>query len=95
MRRTMLLGRLILVMVAGAAALACGGSSSETPPPLEPHPMNLHYSRAATRLGNEIEAPSASATVQGNQPVDVPENEVDDVVPAAPRTWGSDPPKKK
>jgi hypothetical protein len=35
----------------------CGGSSSETPPPLEPLPANLHYSRSATTLPGELGAP--------------------------------------
>jgi len=92
----MLLGftRLTAVFASGVA-LGCGGSSSETPPPLEPHPMNLHYSRAATTLGNEVEEPAVSADAGANQPRDVPEDEVDEVVPAAPRTWGSGAPKAK
>jgi hypothetical protein len=42
----------------------CGGSSSETPPPLEPSPVNIHYNRSATTLPGEVTAspkPVASA----------------------------------
>ena len=85
---------LATVILASGVVLGCGGTSSETPPPLEPHPMNMHYSRSATTLGNEIELPVV-ADAGVNEPRDVPENEVDEVVPAAPRTWGSDKPLNK
>jgi hypothetical protein len=87
-----------LAVAASAVALACGGSSSETPPPLEPHPMNLHYSRAATTLGtDELHVPGAEGGERAdpNQPRDVPEDEVDEVTPAAPPTWGSGRPKAR
>jgi hypothetical protein len=90
----MLEGRMLVLIFASGALASCGGSSSETPPPLEPHPMNLHYSREATTLGNEIEAPIV-ADAGANQPKDGAEDEEDEVVPLAPRTWGSDKPKNK
>jgi hypothetical protein len=40
---------------------SCGGSSSETPPPLEPSPANVHYSRSATTLPGEIGTPTHAA----------------------------------
>ncbi len=48
--------------IAGAALFfvtlaSCGGSSSETPPPLEPLPANVKYSRAATTLPGELGTP--------------------------------------
>jgi hypothetical protein len=93
-RWAMLQGRLsVLILVSGALS-SCGGSSSETPPPLEPHPLNLHYSREATTLGNEIEAP-VIADAGASQPKAAPEDEAEEVVPVAPRTWGSDKPKNK
>jgi len=46
---------------------SCGGSSSETPPPLEPLPANVKYSRAATTLPGEIGTPVKPA------PGDAPE----------------------
>jgi hypothetical protein len=84
--------RLSAVILASAALFACGGSSSETPPPLEPHPRNLHYSRAATTLGNDVEllAPDSddAGASQAREPSD---DEPDDFAPAAPRTWGGEP----
>jgi hypothetical protein len=47
-----------------ATLAGCGGSSSETPPPLEPLPVNVHYDRSATTLPGELGAsvkPAASA----------------------------------
>lgn len=89
--------RTLLPIVVSGAVLSCGGSSSETPPPLEPHPLNLHYSRAATTLGEP--EPVATATATGQVPRDVPEDEVDEPVINAPRTWGGEraapPPKLK
>lgn len=47
---------------------SCGGSSSETPPPLEPLPANVKYSRAATTLPGELGTPvmpASSGTAEG------------------------------
>ncbi|HVR21027.1 MAG TPA: hypothetical protein VMS65_15050, partial [Polyangiaceae bacterium] len=46
--------RPVLLFVAASVAGACGGSSSETPPPLEPLPVNLHYDRSSTALSGEV-----------------------------------------
>lgn len=43
-----------LVLAVLASLASCGGSSSETPPPLEPLPVNMHYSRSATTLPGEL-----------------------------------------
>lgn len=43
-----------LILAVLASLASCGGSSSETPPPLEPLPVNVHYSRAATTLPGEL-----------------------------------------
>ena len=78
------------VVLAFTALVSCGGSSSETPPPLEPHPLNLHYSRASTALNEPAlePEPAADAGVSTEpKPRDVDENE--DV--PAPRTWGGEP----
>ena len=40
---------------------ACGGSSSETPPPLQPLPVNVHYDRSATTLPGELGTPVPAA----------------------------------
>jgi hypothetical protein len=71
-----------------SAASACGGSSSETPPPLEPHPMNLHYDRASTALSGEVplaEADAGAGVVRSN---DLPAEEKP--APPARSTWGTD-----
>jgi hypothetical protein len=56
-----------LLATAGAALFfvtlaSCGGSSSETPPPLEPLPANVKYSRAATTLPGELGTPVKPAS---------------------------------
>jgi hypothetical protein len=61
---------------------SCGGSSSETPPPLEPLPVNVHYNRSATtlpgELGNAVK-PAASA-----DPEEAPVEEPQGKAPPAP-----------
>jgi hypothetical protein len=50
---------------------SCGGSSSETPPPLEPLPVNVHYNRSATSLPGELGTPvkpAASAEPLDEEP---------------------------
>jgi hypothetical protein len=86
----MLLGCRTVAVLTSAALFSCGGSSSETPPPLEPHPLNLHYSRSATALASDNEPLTAAdaGVAAADQPRDVDERED---VPAR-RTWGSDPP---
>jgi hypothetical protein len=61
-----------LGLVALVLSLACcGGSSSETPPPLEPTPANLHYSRAATTLPGELTPPAdAGAPLEEPEPAE-------------------------
>jgi hypothetical protein len=83
-------GRTALVALMSSAFFCCGGSSSETPPPLEPNALNLHYSRAATTLGDEAELPAVEPSGKA-QPRDVPEDE-DDRPVVAPRTWGGEKP---
>jgi hypothetical protein len=61
--------------VASLALLAsCGGSSSETPPPLEPLPVNMHYSRAATtlpgELGTSVKPPADDARTLAVEPAE-------------------------
>jgi len=61
------------VLLSFLASLAsCGGSSSETPPPLEPLPMNVHYSRSATtlpgELGTSTKAPASSSDALPAEP---------------------------
>lgn len=55
---------------------SCGGSSSETPPPLEPLPMNVHYSRAATALPGDVgtsrKAPASSSEALPAEPPEPP-----------------------
>jgi len=57
-----------------ATLASCGGSSSETPPPLEPLPVNVHYSRSATtlpgELGTSVKAPPEDAGALPAEPVD-------------------------
>jgi hypothetical protein len=63
-----------LGLTALAALASCGGSSSETPPPLEPLPVNVHYSRAATtlpgELGTSVKAPADDAAALPAEPVE-------------------------
>jgi hypothetical protein len=79
---------LLTSLVAVAAASGCGGSSSETPPPLEPLPVNLHYDRASTALSGEepeLESDAGAAVVRANE---LPEG----AEPSAPArsTWGTE-----
>ena len=62
-----LLGLGFYVSLAG-----CGGSSSETPPPLQPLPVNVHYDRSATTLPGELGLPAAEATDAGTAPSEAP-----------------------
>lgn len=61
------------VLLSFLASLAsCGGSSSETPPPLEPLPVNVHYNRSATSLPGEVsvKAPASSSDALPEEPPD-------------------------
>jgi len=54
-----------------ASLASCGGSSSETPPPLEPLPVNVHYNRSATTLPGELGTsvkPAASSEPEAEPP---------------------------
>jgi hypothetical protein len=62
-----LLGLGFYVSLAG-----CGGSSSETPPPLQPLPVNVHYDRSATTLPGELGMPEAETTDAGAAPSEAP-----------------------
>jgi hypothetical protein len=76
------------VVASGVIALAvsaCGGSGSETPPPLEPLPVNLHYDRSSTALAGDhsvLEA-DAGAVVKSSEPIEEPTE-----TPPARSTWG-------
>lgn len=63
---------------------SCGGSSSETPPPLEPLPANVKYSRAATTLPGELGTPVGPAPSAAPEGPD-----------AEPAGQGAPPPKTK
>ena len=68
--RRLAFGLFTLFLVALAS---CGGSSSETPPPLEPLPVNVHYNRSATTLpgdtgGSAKPAGSANAEAARAEP---------------------------
>jgi hypothetical protein len=65
----------------------CGGSSSETPPPLEPLPVNLHYDRASTALSGEVPLIDAGAAVVRAE--DVPQDPGASGPPVR-STWGGD-----
>jgi hypothetical protein len=85
-----------LTLSAGVALLSCGGSASETPPPLEPHPANLHYSRSSTALSAaDLPAESDAGT---SEPSEAPPAAFEPPPPSngapAPRTWGADPARK-
>jgi len=67
---------------------ACGGSSSETPPPLEPLPVNLHYDRASTALAGEVSVAEADGGAVVRTSDLPPEGE--DALPPARSTWGSE-----
>ena len=66
--------------------VACGGSQSETPPPLEPLPVNLHYDRASTALSGEVPIASADGGVVERAADAPPESDG----PPARSTWGTD-----
>jgi hypothetical protein len=75
--------------IAVAAASGCGGSSSETPPPLEPLPVNLHYDRASTALSGEVSVPESDAGAAVVRTSDLPP-EGEEALPPARSTWGTD-----
>jgi hypothetical protein len=85
-----------LTLTAGVALLSCGGSASETPPPLEPHPANLHYSRSSTSL-SAADLPAESDAGPG-EPSETPPSAFEEPPPSsnapAPRTWGAEPVRK-
>jgi len=66
--------------------LACGGSSSETPHPLEPLPVNLHYDRASTALSGEEPVVEADAGVVRR----ADEEPIEGASPPARSTWGAE-----
>ena len=72
----------------GLLAFGCGGSSSETPPPLEPLPVNLHYDRASTALSTDQQI--AEVDAGGVQRADEVREEGTDASGAARSTWGSE-----
>lgn len=75
------------LLFAGVAPVGCGGSSSETPPPLEPLPVNLHYDRSSTALAGELPVVAADAgAVQRTEEAPADGNEG----PPARSTWGVD-----
>jgi hypothetical protein len=77
----------LALLVAGVVLGGCGGSSSETPPPLEPLPVNLHYDRSSTALAGELPVVAADAgTVQRAD--EAPPESTEG--PPARSTWGSD-----
>jgi hypothetical protein len=66
---------------------ACGGSSSETPPPLQPLPVNVHYDRSSTTLPGELGMPAPEPTDAGAPPSEPPAAEtIGTAAPAAPGT---------
>ena len=66
-------GALLALAWFGSLA-SCGGSSSETPPPLEPLPVNVHYNRSATTLPGDIGPPPKPATTEPPaEPEEAPE----------------------
>ncbi|HEX6278191.1 MAG TPA: hypothetical protein VFZ53_34335 [Polyangiaceae bacterium] len=72
-----------------AVASGCGGSSSETPPPLEPLPVNLHYDRSSTALSGEVpalESDAGAAVVRTNE---LPPEGAEQSAPAR-STWGTE-----
>jgi hypothetical protein len=68
--------------------VSCGGSSSETPPPLEPLPVNLHYDRSSTALSGELPVVASDAGSVARAKDEPPPSEE----PPARSTWGSDKP---
>lgn len=91
----------LLTLALGVGLSSCGGSASETPPPLEPHPANLHYSRSSTTLpaadlpaeGNvEVKPREGSARPrERSAPTDAPRTRPSPNEQLAPSTWGSEP----
>jgi hypothetical protein len=77
------LGRLAAALCFGLLA-SCGGSSSETPPPLEPLPVNVHYNRSATTLPGELG--NAVKPTSTAEPEEAPEEEPGRQAPAEPAT---------
>ena len=73
------------LLVAGVLLVGCGGSSSETPPPLEPLPVNLHYDRGSTALAGEVPVVAADAGAVKRADEIPPETNEG---PPAPATWG-------
>jgi hypothetical protein len=72
----------------GLLAFGCGGSSSETPPPLEPLPVNLHYDRASTALSTDQQI--AEVDAGGVQRADEAQEPAPGASGPARSTWGSD-----
>jgi hypothetical protein len=63
---------------------ACGGSSSETPPPLQPLPVNVHYDRSSTTLPGELGMPAPEPTDAGAPKTEPPAAEtIGTAAPAA------------
>jgi hypothetical protein len=85
------------VLLSFLASLAsCGGSSSETPPPLEPLPVNVHYNRSATTLPGELGTsvkPAASSTLEEEPPDTI--GEAAPKPAPAPATKPAPPPKSQ
>jgi hypothetical protein len=82
--------RLKMLFPVGLLLFGCGGSSSETPPPLEPLPVNLHYDRASTALSTDQQI--AEVDAGGVQRADEAEEQGADSSAPARSTWGSDRP---
>ena len=72
----------------GVLLLGCGGSSSETPPPLEPLPVNLHYDRASTALSSDQQI--AEVDAGGVQRADEERQEGTDASRPVRSTWGTE-----
>ena len=74
------------LLALGLVLVGCGGSSSETPPPLEPLPVNLHYDRSSTALAGEL--PLVAADAGAVKRTEEPPPELEE--PPARGTWGVD-----
>jgi hypothetical protein len=72
----------------GLFAFGCGGSSSETPPPLEPLPVNLHYDRASTALSTDQQI--AEVDAGAGQRADEAQEQGSDASGPPRSTWGSE-----